>query len=155
MTPSDLRWNLTPWLLLLCQITYFLMFSWLMLLWVIEKEFLSRNSIFDLKWPRCNILWRNTFFTQAYRSTKRLKEKNSFSTFLYKLHAPQNLTLHVENLHFLKISRIRNFFFNIIFRGALSPGGVRFPISPMWSFGLPPNFESPHYTHQHVGPYKL
>ena len=55
MTPSDLRWNLTPWLLLLCQTTYFLMFSWLILLWVIEKEFLGQNLRFDLKWPHLTL----------------------------------------------------------------------------------------------------
>ena len=51
MTLIDPRWNLKPSLILLYQISYFLMFLWLMLLWVIEKEFLSRNSIFDLKDP--------------------------------------------------------------------------------------------------------
>ena len=119
MTPSNLRWNLTPWLLLLCQITYFLMFSWLMLLWVIEKEFLSRNSIFDLKWPRCNILWRNTFCTQAYRSTKRLKEKK-----LVFRHFCTNYMLRKIWLYMSKISIFWRFlefeiFFSILFSGVL------------------------------------
>ena len=36
---------------------------------------LNCKLIFDLKWPRDNILWRNSFCGQAYRPTKGLKEK--------------------------------------------------------------------------------
>ena len=57
MTPIDLRWNLIPLFFLLCQITYLLMFSWRILLWVIENKFFGQNLRFDLKWPHLCDLW--------------------------------------------------------------------------------------------------
>ena len=53
------------------------------------------------------------------------------------------LDLRLENFVFFVISRIWNFFFEIIIPYALSDGGIRFPICAKKSFGVLLIVESP------------
>ena len=64
-----------PWLLLLFQITYFLMFLWLIVLWVIKNEFFGQNLRFDLKWPHLTLEFWDPRSGLSWCPTNKLASK--------------------------------------------------------------------------------
>ena len=95
--------------------------------------------------PSCRILSK-LLLQPSFEFTESIdNKKNKFWSQGAPANRPPIWVFQVKKQHFLINSRIRNFFFIIIFGGARSPGGVRLSIRPVWSLTLPVIFESPQW----------